>query len=633
MTAGSAAFVGAGTAWAVALVAGGTLCIEAAGNPMPIASITDDTHGTASVKWTGASGTYSYSIALENANAAAMVNVNTTLSRVLVSLSLAGIHPDSSGTLTQRNALTLNNTNDGYLFLRAEIGVEFAFYRWNGNTLAWEGPYIWTGLAGSASVVGTSTTSLAIATGAKTFTVVESARGWGAGARLRASSNANAANFMEGTVTSYSANTLVMNIDLIGGSGTKTDWTINLVGQPGAVTSVNGATGAVFIEAVTHAATSKATPVDADELPLVDSAASNILKKLTWANLKATLLAAATFTTSLTGPLLVGGTGTGSSLTLQSTSGVGATDFIRFMVGNNGATEAARFDTSGHFVLGSTTSQATIAGGQPPFQVHSLGPFTSTFYTWANAPAGPIFTYAKSRGATVGAHTIVQSGDTLGIMIGAGSDGTQFISAGEIRFLSDGTPGTNDMPGRIAFSVTPDGTAAVVEALRISNNGALAHRNNAQTIFDQNSHLGLRQYAAGSLPAQSAGFFIQSSDVLGGELASDGVQWISPGMLVKNAVTANTTISVPAGWYIADIVFANTTANAVTGGVKIGTTSGATDVVAAQAIAGSAIGKVPDASILKTLFSRTAAQTLFIQTVTSWNGASVELSFKLRKAF
>ncbi|ACI93254.1 conserved hypothetical protein [Afipia carboxidovorans OM5] len=39
----------------------------------------------------------------------------------------------------------------------------------------------------------------------------------------------------------------------------------------------------------THAASSKATPVDADEIPLVDSAASWGLKKLTWANLKATL--------------------------------------------------------------------------------------------------------------------------------------------------------------------------------------------------------------------------------------------------------------------------------------------------------------------------------------------------------
>jgi hypothetical protein len=41
--------------------------------------------------------------------------------------------------------------------------------------------------------------------------------------------------------------------------------------------------------AETHAAASKVTPVDADELPLADSASSFSLKKLTWANLKATL--------------------------------------------------------------------------------------------------------------------------------------------------------------------------------------------------------------------------------------------------------------------------------------------------------------------------------------------------------
>lgn len=43
------------------------------------------------------------------------------------------------------------------------------------------------------------------------------------------------------------------------------------------------------IAAAIHAASSKATPVDADELGLVDSAASNGLKRLTWANLKATV--------------------------------------------------------------------------------------------------------------------------------------------------------------------------------------------------------------------------------------------------------------------------------------------------------------------------------------------------------
>lgn len=38
-----------------------------------------------------------------------------------------------------------------------------------------------------------------------------------------------------------------------------------------------------------HGATGKTTPVDADTVPLIDSAASNVLKKVTWANVKATL--------------------------------------------------------------------------------------------------------------------------------------------------------------------------------------------------------------------------------------------------------------------------------------------------------------------------------------------------------
>lgn len=45
------------------------------------------------------------------------------------------------------------------------------------------------------------------------------------------------------------------------------------------------------VAANTNAATSKATPVDADLIPIIDSASSFSLKKLTWANLKATLKA------------------------------------------------------------------------------------------------------------------------------------------------------------------------------------------------------------------------------------------------------------------------------------------------------------------------------------------------------
>lgn len=59
------------------------------------------------------------------------------------------------------------------------------------------------------------------------------------------------------------------------------------------------------IASVIHAATSKTTPVDADEIGLVDSAASWVLKKLTWANLKATLK---TYFDTLYQAILVSGT-------------------------------------------------------------------------------------------------------------------------------------------------------------------------------------------------------------------------------------------------------------------------------------------------------------------------------------
>lgn len=41
--------------------------------------------------------------------------------------------------------------------------------------------------------------------------------------------------------------------------------------------------------AIINSATAKTTPVDADMLGLMDSAASNVLKKLSWANIKTTL--------------------------------------------------------------------------------------------------------------------------------------------------------------------------------------------------------------------------------------------------------------------------------------------------------------------------------------------------------
>ncbi len=79
---------------------------------------------------------------------------------------------------------------------------------------------------------------------------------------------------------------------------------------------------------------------------------------------------------------------------------------------------------------------------------------------------------AKSRNSTVGTNTILNSGDTIGNLNFLGSDGTaNFITAASVLAQVDGTPGTNDMPGRLIFSTTADGASSATERMRIDNAG------------------------------------------------------------------------------------------------------------------------------------------------------------------
>ena len=80
----------------------------------------------------------------------------------------------------------------------------------------------------------TSTTSLTIGTGSKTFTTTQASNtlAWTAGARIRATDSGNpTTNYMEGVVTSYSGTTLVVTMDRTVGSGTIATWDINAVGD------------------------------------------------------------------------------------------------------------------------------------------------------------------------------------------------------------------------------------------------------------------------------------------------------------------------------------------------------------------------------------------------------------------
>jgi hypothetical protein len=146
-------------------------------------------------------------------------------------------------------------------------------------------------------------------------------------------------------------------------------------------------------------------------------------------------------------------------------------------VANISASEVARIDTSGRFLVGTSTSGSVqtktielhnegTSTAQPAYQVYS--------YPGATPTNAGYFDFYKSRGSTIGTRTIVANNDTLGYIRWAGANGTGYNIAAQIIGEVDGTPGaSSDMPGRILFSTTADGSSLPTERMRITSDGAL----------------------------------------------------------------------------------------------------------------------------------------------------------------
>ena len=127
-------------------------------------------------------------------------------------------------------------------------------------------------------------------------------------------------------------------------------------------------------------------------------------------------------------------------------------------------------DSSGRLLIGHTTSTPMDNDANNPiFAVEGTGNGARIAVRSDDSTAGNgAFIYlTRTRGTTVGSKTTVQSGDALGGLIFMGADGTHDTRAAQIRAECDGTPGDNDMPGRIVFETTPDGGINTVEAMRI----------------------------------------------------------------------------------------------------------------------------------------------------------------------
>lgn len=154
-------------------------------------------------------------------------------------------------------------------------------------------------------------------------------------------------------------------------SGTNTGDQNSVTGNAGTATalqnartidgqSFDGTSNITVIAPGTVAATSKSTPVDADVIPLADSAASNVLKKLTWGNLKATLktyfdsLSTTLSNKTLAAPILTGSVTADSILWIDNeitatsnSATVPVTHRLSTVTNNSAATLTITLTTSG----------------------------------------------------------------------------------------------------------------------------------------------------------------------------------------------------------------------------------------------------------------------------------------------
>lgn len=110
-----------------------------------------------------------------------------------------------------------------------------------------------------------------------------------------------------------------------------------------------------------------------------------------------------------------------------------------------------------------------------------------------------------------------------------------------------------------------------------------------------------------------------------------------PGLAVLQRLTAFGVAAngplgvVPANAVIRAIYVRNTTANAVTGGINVGTTAGGAQVASAIAVAGNALVVIDGASLVATgkYLSGTLNTVLYISAVTAWNNAALDIRVQM----
>jgi hypothetical protein len=143
-------------------------------------------------------------------------------------------------------------------------------------------------------------------------------------------------------------------------------------------------------------------------------------------------------------------------------------------------------DSSARVLVGTSSVISNNYGGTAGrLQVANNDYLPIGFFTYSNTAGEtgfcPYLELNRARGAQA-SPSAVGNGDDLGLINFYGHDGATFIRSASIKAVVDGTPGTNDMPGRIILATTADGASSPTERMRIDSAGTAYFLSTANTI-------------------------------------------------------------------------------------------------------------------------------------------------------
>jgi hypothetical protein len=270
------------------------------------------------------------------------------------------------------------------------------------STLATSGAFSIT-LTSTAATNVTLPTSGTLATTANINTALPSATasqiyvGTGSAGAAAAASTLPTSAFpaLTGDVTNTSG-TLATTVGKIGGNAVSLGGAFTLSGAFATTLSVSGTTTLTLPTSGTVTALGNTT-----------TGSGNIVLATS------PTLTTPTITTSATVPFVIGGTGTGSTLTLQSTSGVGTTDSVVIKVGNNGATTALTASTTGQITVNSGGLTVGVAGTTAGSVVLSGGTSGTTTLVVAATTSGTLTLPAGTGTVTALGNTTTGSGSIV----------------------------------------------------------------------------------------------------------------------------------------------------------------------------------------------------------------------------